>query len=113
MGEKKELISLQIQIPEWKRILEQSAIAVENLPKICSSELSQISKVIETYPMRINPYYLSLIKEKDDAIFKEKDVKEAVKMFLDELNLNENISVHLKSKIVKMAKEDFGDDLVE
>jgi lysine 2,3-aminomutase len=71
MGEEKELISLQVQIPEWKRILEKSAMAMENLPKICSSELSQISKVIETYPMRINPYYLSLIKEKDDAIYKQ------------------------------------------
>ena len=68
---RRELISLQIQVPKWKRILEKSVTAIEDLPKICSSELEQISEVIKIYPMCVNPYYLSLIKEKDDAIYKQ------------------------------------------
>lgn len=71
MTEEKELISLQIHLPEWKRILEKSVVSVESLPHICSHKLGQIKEVIKTYPMRINPYYLSLIKEKDDAIYKQ------------------------------------------
>jgi len=71
MNKEKELISLQIQVPEWKRILEKSATAIEDLPKICETELNQISDVIKTYPMRINPYYLSLIKEKNDAVYRQ------------------------------------------
>ena len=68
---KKEVISLQIQLPEWKRILEKSVTAIEDLPKICGTELAQISEVIKTYPMAINPYYLSLIKEKNDAVYRQ------------------------------------------
>jgi len=71
MNKEKELISLQIQVPEWKRILEKSATAIEDLPKICNSELERISEVIKIYPMCVNLYYLSLIKEKDDAIYKQ------------------------------------------
>ena len=56
---------------EWKSILEKSIVTSENLPSICHSELEEIRKVTETYPMLINPYYLSLIKEKDDAIYKQ------------------------------------------
>ncbi|MEM2956280.1 MAG: KamA family radical SAM protein [Candidatus Pacearchaeota archaeon] len=67
----KNLISLQIQQPEWKKILEKSITTTENLPQICSSELQQIAEVIKIYPMCINPYYLSLIKEKNDAIYKQ------------------------------------------
>jgi len=56
---------------EWKSILEKSIVSAEKLPLICQSELDEISKVIETYPMCINPYYLSLIKDKNDAIYRQ------------------------------------------
>jgi lysine 2,3-aminomutase len=56
---------------EWKSILEKSIVTSENLPAMCSSELREIKKVIETYPMFISPYYLSLVKNKNDAIYKQ------------------------------------------
>lgn len=72
MNNKEKIISLQTNlIPEWKRILEKSIVDVPALPTICQLDLEQIKQVIGIYPMRINPYYLSLIKEKDDAIYKQ------------------------------------------
>jgi lysine 2,3-aminomutase len=56
---------------EWKLILEKSIVHPENLPLICRSEFEEIQKVISLYPMHINPYYLSLIKEKGDAIYRQ------------------------------------------
>lgn len=45
--------------------LEQRGIMLEK------SEVAGIREVAKKYPMRINPYYLSLIKEKGDAIWNQ------------------------------------------
>ncbi len=58
----------------WQRLLQQSIITPSKLAqlfKLTEVEITQIKRVISTYPMRINPYYLSLIKEKGDPIWKQ------------------------------------------
>jgi len=64
----------------WKEILSKSIVNADELQKICKIKIEseEIKKVIKKYPMRINPYFLSLIKEKDDAIWKQciPDIKE-------------------------------------
>ena len=57
----------------WKELLKKSIATAEQLAQACKLKLDieQIAEVIKKYPMCINPYFLSLIKKKDDAIWKQ------------------------------------------
>ncbi len=55
----------------WKKILSQSVTTVEALPDLHQSDREDINEVIKTYPFKINTYYLSLIKEKGDPVWKQ------------------------------------------
>jgi len=63
---------------QWKKILSRSINSSEELSQIFDIDTDEINKVISKYPMRINPYYLSLIREKGDPIYKQAvpDIKE-------------------------------------
>ncbi len=61
-------------LPEWKKILRESICYVKDLAarlNLTPEEEQEIREVIKRYPMRVNPYYVSLIKEKGDAIWNE------------------------------------------
>src|SRR3989338_2874632 len=62
----KQKLKQEVIIPLWKDILKISISAED------------IEKVVKKYPMSINPYYLSLIKKQDDAIWNQciPDIKE-------------------------------------
>jgi len=55
----------------WKKILAKSITRPEQLRDALNMEIDVegIRKVVSKYPMRINPYYLSLIREKNDPIY--------------------------------------------
>lgn len=55
----------------WKEILSQSIVSVEQLASYFNMDIVELQDVTSIYPMRINPYYLSLIQEKNDAIWKQ------------------------------------------
>ena len=55
----------------WKKILSQSITIPDSLPASFEIDRGSLQKVIARYPMRINPYYLSLIKKKDDPLYKQ------------------------------------------
>jgi lysine 2,3-aminomutase len=57
----------------WKELISKSITNVDELNAICRCdiELSELKSVIKKYPMKINPYYLSLIRKKDDPIWKQ------------------------------------------
>jgi len=61
---------------EWKKLLRNS-VNERNLKRfaerlnLTQKELEDIKEVTKKYPMRINPYYLSLIKKKRDAIWRQ------------------------------------------
>ncbi len=55
----------------WKQILSQSITTPRDLPAWFEIDVPALKKVVARYPMRINPYYLSLIKQKDDPIYKQ------------------------------------------
>jgi len=61
------------QVDLWKELLRKSIVSEEQLGLICKGKIDKekLKAVIKKYPMRINPYYLSLIKKKDDAIWKQ------------------------------------------
>ena len=56
---------------KWKEILTNSITDAKTLSKFLKVDKRKLDKVVARYPMRINPYYLSLIKKKGDAIWKQ------------------------------------------
>ncbi len=55
----------------WKRILSRSVQNIEDLPESLASNKTKLQAVVDRYPMRINPYYLGLIKHRRDPIYQQ------------------------------------------
>jgi lysine 2,3-aminomutase len=56
----------------WKTLLRNSVNSPEELSTILTEdEIEECKSVIQKYPMRINPYYLSLIRHRGDPIWKQ------------------------------------------
>lgn len=53
----------------WQKILAEAITSPADLAKRLQPAMPQSAKVIDLYPMRINSYYLSLIKEKGDPLW--------------------------------------------
>ena len=56
---------------DWKEILAKSIVSVEQLERYFDIDAAGLQNVTSIYPMRINPYFLSLIQEENDAIWKQ------------------------------------------
>ena len=59
--------------PIWQILLKKSVTneALFDAISRCRIDKEELKDVIKRYPMSINPYYLSLIRKKDDAIWKQ------------------------------------------
>ncbi len=70
---KKSFVEEVKRVSVWEELLKKSIVNEEQLDLICKEGINKekVRAVIKKYSMRINPYYLSLIKEKDDAIWKQ------------------------------------------
>jgi lysine 2,3-aminomutase len=53
----------------WEEILSRSITSSRDLASVLRIDEAEVAKVIARYPMRINPYYLDLIKEKGDPFY--------------------------------------------
>ncbi|MFH0892586.1 MAG: KamA family radical SAM protein [Candidatus Falkowbacteria bacterium] len=56
---------------EWKRLLRDSLTGAESIAARFGLDSALIKAVIRQYPARVNPYYLSLIREKNDPIYRQ------------------------------------------
>ncbi|MCD6273999.1 MAG: KamA family radical SAM protein [Deltaproteobacteria bacterium] len=56
---------------DWHDILSSSITTADELAKYLPVKKQNIRKITEKFPMRINPYYLSLIKDVDDPVWKQ------------------------------------------
>lgn len=56
---------------QWQHILKKSLIKGEQVSEEFGLGREKVEEVTAEYPVRINPYFLSLIKEKDDPIYKQ------------------------------------------
>jgi lysine 2,3-aminomutase len=52
-------------------MLSKSITSAEELSSLFGIEEEEISRVVSRYPMAINPYYLGLIKDKGDGIYRQ------------------------------------------
>ena len=57
--------------PLWKQILSQSITTGRDLSASFDIDEAAVQSVIDRYPMCINPYYMGLIKHKNDAIYNQ------------------------------------------
>ncbi|GFO69711.1 lysine 2,3-aminomutase [Geomonas limicola] len=55
----------------WEKSLNASVTSPEELAGLFRVDAAALSGVVERYPMRITPYYLSLIREPGDAIWRQ------------------------------------------
>jgi len=62
----------------WEKILHTSVTTINGLERALSRDFQELRQVTEKYPMRINSYYLDLIKEHGDPLWKQAvpDIKE-------------------------------------
>ncbi len=56
---------------EWKRLVRDTVNTPEKLAAIFDVDVEEVRKIHEEFPIRINPYYLSLIEEPGDPIWKQ------------------------------------------
>jgi len=55
----------------WHRLLTESIKRPEELPARFRTDIATLNRVAAVYPMRVNPYFLSLIREKDDPLWRQ------------------------------------------
>jgi len=55
----------------WRKILQQSLTTLEEVSKKFDIPIEQLEGLDKEFKVRITPYYLSLIKEKGDPIYKQ------------------------------------------
>jgi len=70
----------------WESLLRQSITTPEALEKFIPIDVGATRLICKEFPLRINPYYLSLIRKKGDAIWKQAvpDLKELVSTGIDD-----------------------------
>ncbi len=56
---------------QWRNLLKKSSSSIAGLPPALQPDSKEAARVVSRYPMRINPYYLSLIRERHDPIWKQ------------------------------------------
>ncbi len=56
---------------KWKQLVSKSIVDSKKLKKQFKVDAKEINRVIQRYPMSINPYYLRLIRKKNDPIWKQ------------------------------------------
>jgi lysine 2,3-aminomutase len=75
----------------WEHILAESVTSSEELLRSFDVDGREIDQVLSRYPMRINPYYLGLMKGRGDGIFEQgvPDLREVLQLDGEEDPLRE------------------------
>ena len=56
---------------EWKRLVRDTVNTPEKLAAVFDVDVDEMRRIHEEFPIRINPYYLSLIEKPGDPIWKQ------------------------------------------
>ncbi|HZX48486.1 MAG TPA: KamA family radical SAM protein [Nitrospirota bacterium] len=60
-----------MKVEQWQRLLKKSLIKSHQLSEEFGLDAKVIAQVMSEYPARINPYFLSLIQEKGDPLYRQ------------------------------------------
>ena len=55
----------------WQKILKNSISSPAQIPNLSKQHHEEILEVTKIYPMRINPYYMSLIQKTGDPLWRQ------------------------------------------
>ena len=55
----------------WEELLTQSITTARDLSSMLDANEAEVKETADRYPMRINPYYLQLIREKGDPLYNQ------------------------------------------
>lgn len=55
----------------WQKLLKKSLTTAEEVAEVFGLDLETVRSIADKFKIRINPYYLGLIKAKDDPIYKQ------------------------------------------
>ena len=85
-------------VEQWQHILKKSLIKSQQFAEEFGLDADRFESVITEYPARINPYFLSLIQEKDDPLYRqvvpdEQEIRDYVGLD-DPLNEERDSPVH-------------------
>lgn len=102
---------VSFQIPEWKKILRKSVSNPKQLSLIFKIPEEDLKKICDKYPVRITPYYASLIKEIGDPIYKQcvPDIKEISDDFGEEDPLHEEPEKQMRKNVPKLLTHRYPD----
>ncbi len=80
----------KVSIEPWEQLLSESVFNIDGLRSFLGVDDPDLNAVVERYPMRINPYYLTLIKECGSPVYRQavpdrREITET-KGFVDPLN---------------------------
>lgn len=95
MEETSQILIEEAKFPDsnlvWKEMLRRCAISPKKISSLFNINEKELKKICDVYPMKVNPYYFSLIKSKDDPIYKQciPSAEELKEDYLDEDPLNE------------------------
>lgn len=77
----------------WQKLLKDSVTEPEELSSLFKIDLEAVRQVVQRYPMRITRYYLGLIEQPDDAVWRQciPDLRELADESQAEDPLNEEL----------------------
>lgn len=58
-------------VSSWRRLLADSIVTPEVLAKTLPVSVDELRRVTDRYPLRITPYFLSLVHEKNDPLWRQ------------------------------------------
>ena len=61
----------KISMETWEQILSQSIFDPGTLSSFLKIDDPGLNEVVEKYPMRVNPYYLELIKDGGSSVYRQ------------------------------------------
>ena len=99
-------------IPEWKAILAESVSTPSQIAaRFGLEDKDDFRAVCKKYPARINSYYLSLIKDKNDPIYRQAipSVEEINDTFGDEDPLNEEPEHQVRQNVPNLLTHRYPD----
>ena len=67
----KRASAIKLKQATWKELLSKSVTTIEDLGSHFEISEAGVGEVLSHYPMRINPYYLALIKKERDALYNQ------------------------------------------
>ncbi|MBF0388733.1 MAG: KamA family radical SAM protein [Desulfamplus sp.] len=86
---------------KWRLELKESMVNPSQLAQYFSFKIDNIDSVVKKFPMRITPYYLSLIKSEKDPIWRQA-IPDVAELSYDVINFDSdseaiNSSCHIKA----------------